>query len=447
MSDKDINIHIKAKNAEQAKRQLNGVADSTKKVGTSAKEGSGGVKQMGDAVGKTKGRFTSMMGSIAKWSAAVIGFAAVVRGFTAALRANMDAMKEHGEIAVRQQQKLLRLQFLGGFFKEHPDARKEVEAFSEFGARPFEEVADAWYNLRSKSGSLSSGTRKSILTEALEMGRTDPSMPLDTLVDMFSLYSKKTGQTDANRVQNVLQQTITEAGGSGRDVASHMPRFLPIGMAGGLSGAESAGLWAYATTQTGQASVATTGLKALFMGLQGKGTPESAKIMRKFGISGDMDFFQKIDLLSNQFSGGQFNLGHAEQLAGREGADILLSLLNDPAGLTRTIDSVTAADRGDIDITGSMLSQLFSGDEAARLEEQIRRGKVKGENIKGGGVKALRWKNYRQQLENRMRESGRDEWSINTRLWFEDRLSGLGWEPGQFQEVNGDLIQGIQPIQ
>ena len=48
MSEKDINIHIRAKNADAAKRQVDGFAASTKKVGSSAKEGSGGVKQLGD---------------------------------------------------------------------------------------------------------------------------------------------------------------------------------------------------------------------------------------------------------------------------------------------------------------------------------------------------------------------------------------------------------------
>jgi hypothetical protein len=364
MPDKDINMHVKVKGTEASKKELRAFSDAMLLFGDSAEAAGDKTQQaaeqtdkLGDSTQKTKSGFDKVTASAVAWIAkagsiaVVLGhLAAAWRLLTGAVRDNAAALDEHASIAERQQQRLSRLQYLGGFFKENPNLRKEVEAYAEFGGRPFEEVADAWYNLRSKSGMLSSQQQRSILTEALELGRTDTSVPLDSLVDAFSLYAKKSGENDANRIQNVIQQAITEAGGGGADVAAYLPRFLPVGMAGGLSAAESAGVWSYATTQTSDPSIATTGLRALFLGLQGKGSPESAKVLKRMGITQDQTFFSKIQSLSAKYKSGQFDLGMAEQIAGREGADLLLSMLNDPSGMMRTLGIITAVDRGDIDL-------------------------------------------------------------------------------------------------
>lgn len=436
MPDKDINIHVRAKQTEEAKRKIDGVASSTKKIGNEA-------GQSGSKLGK-------MTTSILKWTASLVGIAAVIRGITAAIRINKEAMIEHGDVAEQQQKRLLRLQHLGGFFKENPELRKEVAAYAELGGRPFEEVADAWYNLRSKSGALGSSQQRRILTEALELGRTDPFMPLDVLVDMFSLYAKKTGQVDANRIQNVLQQTITEAGGGGADVAAYMPRFLPIGMAGGLSGPEAAGLWSYATTQTADPATATTGLKALFLGLQGKGTPESQKILSGLGIGKDTGFFEKMQRVSGAFSSGRFTLGQAEQLAGREGADVLLSLLSNPQAMAQAVGRVASADRGDIDIVQANIEQLIGSDERARLEEKIRTGRIAIQNSKGDDLNALRWRNYLIETERRMREEKHGPIDIGVRKGVEHLFMATGWEPGEAQREYGgaaEIGSSISPVQ
>jgi len=315
MADKDINIHVNAK-ADAARQKLDQVADSTKKVGSAGREGSRGMEQLNASATKSEGLFSKLTGKLAGMVAGVASIQAVTR----AIQAQTRAMEENAAAATKQQNALVRLQFLGDYYKERPDLRKEVAAMAEFGRRPFEDVASAMYNLRSKNAAMSESQRMGIMTEALEMGRTDPSLPLDTLVDMFSLYGKQSGVTDANRIQNVLQQTITEAGGSGADVASYMPRFLPVGMAGGPSAAPAARPGAYGTTQESEASVATTGLRAIMMGLQGKGTPEGAKLLEKMGVTQDMGFFAKIDLLSRQ----NIDLGTAEQLFQREGAAMAL---------------------------------------------------------------------------------------------------------------------------
>lgn len=444
MADNEVNIHVKTPGAAQAKQQLDGIGKSTKEVGDTAsrsgRKGAEGMDKLGQAGASAQSKLGKLKSSMVGWLTTLGSIAVAVRLVTSALNAQKQAMTEHAEVVSQQQNKLLRLQYLGGMFKERPELRKQVAAYAEYGRRPFEEVADAWYNLRSKSGSLSSGMRESILKEALELGRTDPNAPLDSLVDMFTLYAKKTGQTDANRIQNVLTQTIKEAGGSTTDVSKHMPRFLPIGMTGGLTGAQAAGLWSYATTQTADAAVATTGLQAVFMGLQGKGTPESQKLLASLGISQDMGFFAKMRILSGQYGAGKFSLGHAEQLAGREGAAILLSILQNPQAMMQAIGSVSGSDRGDIDITGGMIAGLMGQDKVAYLEEERRRTQIQIQNQKGRNTKALQWQLYLTKYEKAMRDAGTPEFLISEQLWAEEVKMGIGLDPGDLRGVGTPIL-------
>jgi len=426
---KDINIHVKATEVEQTKQQLDSVGDSAAKIGEQAGRGAGGVDQLAVAGEKTKGIFASFTQGLTSWAASLFGIITIIRLITSAIHAQTAAMQEHARIAAEQQQKLLRLQFLGGFFRERPELRKEVEALSEFGRRPFEEVADAWYNLRSKAGGLSAAQQSGIMREALELGRTDPAASLAMLVDMFSLYAKKTGQTDINRIQNVLMQTITAAGGTTADVASYMPQFLPVGVSGGLSGAQSAGLWAWATTQTAEASLATTGLRAIFMGLQGKGTPESQKILRGMGVPVGAGFFEKIDILGRQRAAGRFGLAQAEQLAGREGAALLLDLLQDPAAMIRIVKEVSGVDVGNRDIVRDMIRDLMGKDEFARQEEENRHLDIEIENIKGSDARVLRGQRLIREREISQRRRGMPEYFIGLSRSIDETLMGFGAYP------------------
>jgi len=431
---KNINIHIKTPGAGKAKRDLDSVGQSSKNVGQTVKDssrkGAKEVDKLRNSTDSAKGAFGKFAGSLTSWVVKLASIATAIRLVTSAIRSQIEAMQEHARIAAEQQKSLVELQFLGGFFRERPELQKEVATLAEFGRRPFQEVAGAWYSLRSKGAGLSEQQQSSILREALELGRTTPSTPLGTLIDMFSLYAKRTGVQDANRVQNVLNQTITEAGGTAADVASYMPQFLPIGMSGGLSGAETAGLWSYVTTQLADASIATTGMRSTFMGLQGRGSPEGQRLLKRFGINKGMDFFEKIARLSQRFQSGKFSLGHAELIAGREGAPVLLSILQNPAAMMQTVGNVVGADTGQFDITQDMIADLMGTDERARLEEQTRLLDVELANIKGGDIGAMRWNVYLKAYEKAMRLKGVPEAVIQTQKKFEQIKAGFGLSSG-----------------
>lgn len=442
MADKDINIHVNAK-ADEAKQKLDQVAASTRKVGDAGKEGARGVDAINKSAEKSGGLFSMLTGKLVGMVAGV----ASIQRVTRAIQEQTRALEENAAAAIKQQNANLRLQFLGDYYKEKPELRKEVAVLAEFGRRPFEEVADAAYNLRSKNAAMSEAQRMSIMTEALEMGRTDPSLPLNNLVDMFSLYAKQSGTGDANRIQNVLQQAITEAGGSGVDVARYLPQFLPVGTSGGLSGAQAAGLWSYVTTQFSDASTATTGLRATFMGLQGKGNPEAAKILDKFGVTGGMDFMQKIGTLSGAYQGGRFGLAEAEQIAGREGAAVFLSMLKDPAAMMRTIGNVVGADRSDIDITRAKIEGVLGSDAISKSEEDIRQFEINIENTRASDERALKIERLRKMQEAHLRKAGEPEWIVGYMDLMMKGMGTIGMEPETIESLMGYTPEQQQRLQ
>ena len=439
MTIKDINIHVKTPGANQAKQQLDSVGQSAKQVGNktgrAAKKGAAGINKLSQSTNRAHGRFSKFFSSIKSWAVGLVGITATIGAITKAIRVQIQAMKEHAQIAAEQQKKLIALQSMGTFFEDHPDARKEIRAYSEFGRRSFEEVTDAWYGLESKGAGLSEQQKKGIMHEALEFGRMEPEADLQSIVEMFSLYAKETREKDINLIQNVLRQTLSKAGASLSEVAQFMPRFLSLGISGGLTGAETAGIWAYATTRTGRPEEATTGLRNVFSALQGKGTPESQKLLSQLGITPEMGFFEQLNTIAAEQRAGRFGVPEAEMLAGRESIAVLLSMLTDPQAMMQTVGEVAGAARGDIDLVKEKLHEIMTKDEFAFLEDRRRQLQVKLKNIKGQNKKALKQDVFLKEFEVALREEGLSEWIVRFAVWSEEVGMAAGYEPGQVSQL------------
>ena len=428
---KDINIHVKTTGAGETQKQLEGVGHSAQRAGGDVKGGSdkgkAGLETLSGEARKSKEDFGGMADSVAGWAVSLASVTAVIAAITKAIRLQSEAMREHAQITQEQQKKLVALQHLGDMFERRPELRKEVAAYAEFGRRPFEQVAEAWYTLESQGAGLSDQQKQGIMKEALELGRQEPEADLSSIVGMFSLYVKETKQADINQVQNILRQTITSAGSEMGQVGELLPRFLSIGMAGGLSAAEAAGLWAYATTKTGQAEMATMGLKNIFLSLEGKGTPESQEFMTAAGIQAGMNFFDKIERLDAERQAGRLGLPQAVMLAGgKENAALLLSMMSDPKAMMQTVSEVRAAARPDVDLVREQLQAVLGTDEIAKLEDDIRQMDVAIRNVKAGDVNALKWEKLLKEYELGERQAGTSEYNIALHQWIHRKLMALG---------------------
>ena len=230
---KDINIHVKTRGAAETKRQLDSVGDQAHKTGADVKGGSqkgaAGLGELNDKTQDAAAGFDTMGQSVVGWGTKLAGVTAIIAAVTKAINAQTEAMKEHARVASEQQKALTALQHLGDIFEKRPHLREEVAAYAEFGRRPFEEVAKAWYTLESKGAGLSDEQKQGIMKEALELGRQEPAADLSGIIDMFSLYVKETKEQDITLVQNVLRQTVTSAGAELAQVGKLLLASCPLG--------------------------------------------------------------------------------------------------------------------------------------------------------------------------------------------------------------------------
>lgn len=423
---KDVNIHVKAKGAQQTKQQLDSVSKSTEGVGEKAKKGAAGVDKLSGSASKAKSSFGSFFSGLKSWATGLIGITAVIAGITKAINIQKQALQEHARIAEEQQKKLLALQTMGDIFEKRPELRKEIAAYAKFGRRPIPEVTEALYALESKGAGLTEQQKKGIMREALELGRMEPEAELKSIVDVFSLYAKETRQQNINQVQNVIRQTLSQAGAELGQMGQYLPQFLSLGISGGLTGAETAGLWAFATTRAPSPEKATTGIRNIFMALQGKGTPESQKLLQQLGITPQMNIFQQLGTLSAAQRAGKFGLPEAETVAMKENAALLMSMLTEPKAMMETVRKITGVARPDIDITRDKLKLIMGADEVARLEEEGRRLGISIEDIKGRDINALRWNTFIGLREEAMRDADLSEVAIAIELARLRFISAVG---------------------
>ena len=461
---KDINIHLKTTGADKTKQDLDRTGQSGKDLGSDIQSGSEHAKQglgkvdgasrgtkrelndLGGAAKDVDGKFGGFAKRLAGWASEGVVIAGAIAAVTKSITMQSEALKEHGRIAAEQQKSLTNLQYLGDFFEKHPEARKEVAAYAEYGRRDFADVAGAWYALESKGAGLSESQKQGIMKESLELGRQEPNADLTGIVEMFSLYMKETQEQDVNLVQNIIRETVTTAGAEMSQVGQLMPRFLSIGMSGGLTGPQAAGLWAFATTKTKEASEATTGLRNIFLALEGQGTPESQELIAGLGIAPEMGFFEKLERLAEGRRQGGFALPEAEKIAGKESAAILLSMLVDTKAMIKTISTVSGAARPDVDIVGEQLQTVLAADEFARLEEEGRRLDVVLDNIKGQSLRGLRSKVVWDTHEAQRRKEGASELGLWADEKIYDFLVGAGLPPEWAVKATGPMIPSTSHI-
>jgi len=427
---KDVNIHVKAKGTEQTKQKLDGVGKSTEGVGK-------GVDKLSGSASKARGLFSRFTSGLTGWATKLIGITAIIAGVTKAINIQKQALKEHARIAEEQQKKLLALQTMGDVFEKRPGLRKEIDVYAKLGRRPHLEVIDALYALESAGAGLTEEQKKGIMREALELGRMEPEAELKSIVGVLTVYAKETRQQNINQIQNVIRQTLSRAGAELGQMGQYLPQFLSLGISGGLTGAETAGLWAFATTRSPSPEKATAGIRNIFMALRGKGTPEGQEILQRLGITPEMNIFEQLTALSAQQRAGRFGIPEAETIAMKENAALLMSMLTEPKAMMETVRQITGVARPDIDITRDKLNLIMGTDEFARLEEKIRQDRTAIEGIKGRDIKSLRWKAFITQEERKMREAGKPDYLIHHELrmlWLMRSASGAPAEVGEPEE-------------
>ena len=441
MSDKDINIHVRARDTEQTKKQIGDVAGAAEQLGKKTSEGQRVAAESTVQATEKMSIFGSMLNKAANYVLALYGGVKAINAVTAAIKLQSDAIKEHADIALEQQNKLLRLQFLGDYYKEKPELRKQVMAASEAARRPFEDVANAMYDLHNLGTGLTDKQQQDILDKSIELGRTMPETPLNKIVQSMVFFAKQTKEKDVGKIQNIIKQTLTEAGGEPGEAAADLSKFLPLGLSAGMTAPEAAGTWAYITSQFPEAGRATTALSGIMMALQGKGTDDSKRLLRRLGISPGTPFLQQIQQLSQQQAAGKLHLKDIEELASTKEAPVLAALLQDPEAMMKTIESINTAGQSQENLTQKSIEGLYGQDEMARLEDMSRFLDISVTNLKAMDTKAVRLEVGKKLHETLLRKAGVPELAIGIEKVMDWFFSGaLGKTMGRWEDYSKEDI-------
>jgi len=374
-----------------------------------------------------------------------------VGGLMAALQAIRAEMEENVKAAREFAEASLNLQFMSDQFK--PQEREFIGQAAEFSGRQPVEVAGAMADLKSRFPNLSDEQTQKLFMEVGETARTTPA-PLSALVQAFSTIRQY--ESDPQKVQNILRASITQSGVSDpAQLSPLMAKFMGLGQQLNLSAGQSAGAVAAATGLGLAPEESITGLRNIALSLQGKGTPDGAKVLKRLKID-RTNFLHALDQLAEANNAGLLKTKDIEDIGGRESVAVLSSLLDKErlADFQAKIKSVADAQQSPRDLTAEAIKQQFESDPLQETNFKLKRAEAEASTQKAGDVESMRTSLARQIIENRMRRDEIPPYLEKEKLWFFDAYTGFGGSPedaasfvapySQKKSYRHDVEQGLR---
>lgn len=339
---------------------------------------------------------TRMIGAMTGVVAGLVG----ASGVSAALRTVEQDLERTTQKSREFAEASLNLQYLNESF--NPQERAFVgQAAIAAGRQPVEMIR-AFAGLKSRFPGESQENVQALMMEVAQTARTTDA-PLSDLTNSFATIYQFTG--NAQQSQNILRESIIQAGSDNPAVlAPLMARFMGIGQAVGLQPGQSAGAVAAATGLGLSPEVSVTGLTNVALALQGKGTPEGAKILRKLGIKQGDDLFGTLEKLS----GAGLKTGQLESIFGREGLPVAsqLSDANQLADFLAKVAKVQEASTTSRDLTGEAIADQEAADPLTAANQRIKELEARIAMQQNQDVEALRFDQLRKEQETILRSQG-----------------------------------------
>ena len=358
----DVKIPISTPGAKEAKQALDGVADSLHKVGDTAKKSGGEAAQetgkLHEVTGKLAGQVTSLIGSY--------------MGLQGVLKLLAGIREEHErilQVTLRQteaQRGLLALSQVAG---ERPETIAALNRMAVASGRPVEQVAPAFYTLKSGTTGMTPERQQGLMSAALAMGKTDYSADLNAIVNLFSTLGTQNPDLTPTQISNLAWQTINQAKATPSEMAAYLPPILSTGGAAGIDPATLAAAFSFSTRAGGGAARSGTAVSATLMGLL-RPSDESRTALAELGYPATGGLMERVNWVAGQGENLPPELQAA--LGGRRGIEFVAALARDPAGFAQEI----AASRAAMNAPGSQvageLGRLYGEVPAQRMLDQIR---------------------------------------------------------------------------
>lgn len=380
--------HRKARIDELA-RSIARAEDAEEQLNTETRRSIDAHRQQAQAVDQNAasgGRFSrimdSVIGSVRGLLSPVAGIAALQQAYAAwrhEIELTNERLRENAELVNRSVEANTNLAFLGTTPEQRDFA---AEAAAKAGRDP-NEGSRVYADIISRRSQASEEERRAIYEQALETGKTTDA-PLQAIADALLTIQKF--EPDAQKAQNILFQTIKEAGVSDpAKVSPLLARFLGLDL-GGLSVGEKAGFVAAATGLGLGPEESVTGLRNLLLGVSGAGTPQGNEIFDRIGLtrSERNDFKGALVELAQAYESGLIKPEEIEFIAGREGLAVTAALVDENVLRTALaqVESVGRAQNSTSDLTSQEIDLRFKQDPRLETEFETRVSRYTGQVVR-----------------------------------------------------------------
>lgn len=338
-------------------------------------------KELGKVARTSKKATTTMTSGFASTVGGVVGTTAAIGFLTAGLRETVaqaeKAVAKIDDIGNASKS----LQFLGQNFKEGSKVVFETQILAAQTGVPGVEVAKAREAIQSQAFGASPEFLKQVLNEVLELRRTTSGVTAEDLVPLFTKAVTITGETDANKIQNIVAQFVEKSASTVANATEALPTAFAAGGAvgPGQSAAKSAAALAALTQVTKNPRVAAEALDQVGRALADIDSSKDRKLLAKrAGFTGDDTLNEVLKKISAGLESGDVTQKLVIKALGAP-ATRILPLLKDRGKLSLFEDQFSEDIIGaDKDITGSKLGFKLSNDVDFSLGEQRRQSKERG---------------------------------------------------------------------
>ena len=440
-----IEERIRVTGADQAERDVRGVADATEDVGEA-------TEQTGGKARAAEGPVSELGAELRNMALAHVG----IEKLTQAFQVLKQDLIETAEAAKGFAESFRDLQFLSEEFD--PRTRKFVGAAAAVAGRGMQETAEAFAEFKSKLPELDQTTQMQAFLEVAELGRTTAG-PLTGLVAAYASIANVTGERDPQKTQNIIAKLKelapeTDVAAIGESIAEP----LAAGQAAGLTTAETLGLTEVIAKKVADQRKGATAARSFILALGGRGTPEGQKVLKRVGAEPGADVLETLDLLSQAYAAGEVSTADVEALFGREVVAGGLAAITG-ADLVRDFTAqIQAAAAGGRDITTEMVNKQLAADEITRLtfaiattDAEIEIEKVTGEHA--ADALAMELERKRLELSGRQRGEGAVRRAVERGLLVSEQAVGgrkIGLMPVALEKEDvsgyriGDVVEAVR---
>jgi hypothetical protein len=337
VNPKPLIQQVKVSGSEEAIANLRAMGYEVENLADSTEEA-------GDAARPAAESFDDFGGVLNRGVGSVLSFAGGLLG-AAGLRAAMQATREEAELARAAMEGFVDSMASTIALTKDPRFLEIATKASIDSGRSVEEIGSSLFTITSSLGS-DPQIAESVLRESIEIGKTEPAVALDQIIDLVVRLKRLGGAGfTAQQAQNFAIKTEEFSTANIGDLASKLPQLIGVGQPAGLGLPDIGALFAVATGQL-RPDIAGTAVENVISGLANPQAKEAQELFANLGIAPDASVRDKLKALAERNANEPLTVAESQSLVGQgPGAALLPTLLTNLDEFSRIRGEIGAAIR------------------------------------------------------------------------------------------------------